>query len=271
MHIIGIILIAAGAGLLLARRSTAKKLAALSRTETFTAKTLGELHAASVRDLGQGKFRYAAEVKGLVACADPLTSMFAKEKCVAYQNEVVWEYEETVWEEDAQTRQRRSRRVRKTETISRSERAVPFEVEDETGRVKVDPEGADIDWPPGVDRFEPEAAAAFSEGRITLGGFAFQLLSGFSISHEGRRTLGYRYRERTFPVGRFAFVLGEASDARGELTLGQPTLPGGCFLITAKSEEELAAKTRRDILLLGIGAGVSLLAGVVLLALKLFI
>ena len=49
------------------------------------------------------------------------------------------------------------------------------------------------------------------------------------------------------------------------MTLGRPTLPEGCFVISAKSEEELSAGARANILWLGVGAGLSILAGGALL------
>jgi hypothetical protein len=67
-------------------------------------------------------------------------------------------------------------------------RAVPFLVEDDTGEVKVHPEGSEVDALRVVDRFEPSGSPGFALGNIPV------------PFDEEDDTLGYRYSESVLRV-----------------------------------------------------------------------
>lgn len=90
-----------------------------------------------------------------------------------------------------------------------------------------------------VDRYEPagQAQVGLSIGGLQLG------LGNLGCT----RTLGYRYRESLLPLARQAFVLGEASDSSGTLTVQKSRQKGDKFIISLKSEEQLVQSAQRTI------------------------
>ncbi len=264
MTVIGCVLIVVGIVLFVLRASARKKFLALASTETFTASALQSLYERVSKDLGKGAFRHPVEVTGRIECDAPLTADISKEKCVAFSSEVDWEYEETVYEENPQTRQQVAKTRRSTETISRNSRSTPFRVKDQTGGIQVDPEGAEIEMQQVVDRLEPDTRAQFQQGSLTLGGRSWSLLPSFQQIPQGRRTLGFRYRERIHPLNRPVFVLGMATDAQGEVMIARPVQSGASFLVSSKCEEELTAGARSGIRNFTIGGSVCFALGAAL-------
>jgi E3 Ubiquitin ligase len=124
---------------------------------------------------------------------------------------------------------------------------VPFYVEDSSGRILVEPDGAEWDPETLVDEFQP-------------GGLPQQLLQQM-VSNT--RFVGTRYRERIVPLQKRAYLLGEARDAGG-LALRKPE-KGGRFLISLKSEEQLVESAKSSAQGFKIGAMVCALLGAGLL------
>ena len=266
MYIVGIVLILIGVVLMLVRRSQQGKLRQLVSVETSTAQELTNLARSVGQDLeklGQagGGFSQIAEVKGVIKADSPLTSEIAKQPCVYYNMSVTREYEETYWEADSQTNQRVQRTRRSSETISSNSQRTGFWVEDATGRLKVNPEGANPDSVSVVDRFEP-AEAAQAGAAISFGDFHFSL-SGLG-NGSGTRTLGYRFKESILPLDRRVYVLGEAVDVGDGLVIQKPRQSGRKFIISLKSEEELIRSTGSTIQWLLYGAAGCGVVGVAL-------
>jgi hypothetical protein len=85
----------------------------------------------------------------------------------------------------------------------------------------------------------------------------------------GRRTLGYKYEEQIVPVGKPIYVLGEASDAGGQLAIRKPTKKGTSFIVSLKSEEELTRSAAGTATGLTVGAAIAAVAGVIVALLDL--
>ncbi len=181
-------------------------------------------------ELGQtGGFKQQVEVKGMIACDSPLTGELSKQPCVYYDMKVEERYEETYWDKDANGNQVRKTRTGKT-TVSSNTQKVAFQIKDDTGKITINPNGAEIDAIKVVDKYEPHNA---NQTTISFG--EFQL----NLSGEGgddRKILGYEYTESILPLDRKAYVIGLASDTSGELAIQQPTEKGKPFIITLKSE-----------------------------------
>ena len=168
-------------------------------------------------------------------------------------------YDARVWREYEEARHRSrhqsSRTRRGSERGSSNSQRVPFWVEDAVGRILVDPTGAEIEPVQMADRFE--SAETTGGGSLKIGSFSITI-SGLPVGRDsGRRALGYRFRERALPIGRRVYVLGEASDASGQLTIQKPSRKGR-FLISLRSKEELvkSATTRARLLIVsGTGSG----------------
>lgn len=255
MWIAGAIALVVAVGLAIGSVLTRRKLFAIQSTDTARAKDLQQLAGEVGAEIGGGAFRQRAEVKGRIVCDDPLVSELAKVPCVHYEMRVVQEYEETYWERnDKGDNVRRTRRG--SETVAHNARSVPFVVEDESGRVEVDPTGADLVTEKVCSRFDPEPP---SENALKLGGLSVSW--GGGIPTTGRRVLGLSYEEEAIPVGRDIYVLGEASDRSGRLRVEKPE-DGGHFLVSLKSEEQLVASARSKATGLAVAAALVGLIGV---------
>lgn len=162
-------------------RQTRQKLYLMSVVPTCT-----------VADLADRLPGEVVELKGSARCATPLTSEITGQPCVYYRSVTRREYERTSLDSKGH-----ASRQRGSETIAENEQRVPFVLEDGTGRVTVNPFGAEIDARKLVDRFEPHAAPG---GTITI---------GVSIQFSGdSRTLGYRKVEHAALVDRPVYMLG---------------------------------------------------------------
>lgn len=259
MWIVALLLIAAGVGLFFYHRSLQDKLLEIKDVKTHQAGELLQLAKDVAGEMGPGFFNKVTEVKGRIVCDQPLTSELAQVPCVHYSMTVTHEYEEDYWEtDDNGNREQKTRKG--SDTVASNSRSVNFYVEDATGRVKVDPDGASLDTEKALSKFETSGGA-----NLRMGSFSFQAraLSG------NRRSLGYRYEEQIVPVGRDVYVLGEASDRDGELSVLKPGK--GKFIISLKSEEELVQGTQSAILWTKIGAIASAVLGLVLLVASPFV
>jgi hypothetical protein len=246
--IIGIILIAVGVLLIFLRSKKQNALLEIKSTQTSTAKELQEMCASINQELGSsGGFRQLAEVKGMIKCDSPLTGELSKQPCVYYDMKVEERYEETYYEKDSQGNQTRKTRTSNT-TVSSNSQRVNFFVEDETGRVQVNPNSADMDPIQVVSKYEPHTSNRTS---VTFGGFSFNVSAG---TNSDRKILGYEFTEKIIPLERKVYVLGEATDSSGELMIQQPKEKGKPYIITLKSEEELTKSTESAIKGFMIGA-----------------
>jgi hypothetical protein len=167
-------------------------------------------------------------------------------------------YEETYWDTDSQGR--RTQRTRTgNNTVANNTRSTRFYVEDGNGRILIDPDKAKLDLEQVIDRYEP---AQGGSGRLSFGNFSLNLTGGM---HSGRRVLGYNYSESILPIGRRIYVIGEASDTRGELTIVKPEDSNKPFIVSLKTEEEVQESIEGTARWLKIGAFALMIIGDVLI------
>lgn len=241
---------ALGGGLFLAYRGKNNKLAAIESTETVTVEHLRTLADSMAEPFGQGALRMPVEIRGKVTAEQPLLAELSEEPCVYYAMSVAREYEETYIETDSQGRQRQGTR-RGSETVNSNKRSISFALEDATGRLIINPKGAEIVAEQALSNFEP---AADSGGMIRHGRFSLRV----PRFGPGRRTLGYRFHEEIIPLGREVYVLGEATDQGGELRVGSPQGKEGRFIVSLKGEAQLRReleKSTRWLWLAALGCG----------------
>ncbi|WP_433558088.1 E3 ubiquitin ligase family protein [Pseudonocardia xinjiangensis] len=231
---------------------------AMLGTETSTvAELAGE--RATVHQLGGGGFRRIAEVTGAAAIGPvgELTSELAGLSCVWFRYEVRRRYWYTTTDSEGRT----SRSERK-ESVAKLSSSQPFRLTDETGSVLIEPGTLAIDHAERVvERFEPAAQAA-STFSLSIGGLTF--------GNRGNDTIGYEYEEWVVRPGTRLYVLGEANDRNGELTVGKP-VDGGMFVISTRSEAELrssAQRTQRILMWVGLAAAVVGIALLVVAAVR---
>lgn len=206
----GVIMLVAGGVLLYFRSRTLRKVGLMREVETTP--------ASGVASLAPGAL---VELKGTLRCESPLVSEMAEKSCAYYSSRVVREYlEEDRGDDDVGSN-------RRSETLSHNERFAPFVVEDPTGSVPVNAEGAEVDAEQVVDRFERDEGGP----GISIKGVTLRL-------GDRERTIGYRYTESILPVGAPVYVLGAV---RGDGSVGAPP-PGdknSRFLVSYRSEEAL--------------------------------
>jgi hypothetical protein len=260
-------LIAAGVVLVLAvvlaiiAQTQAAKAGLIAGTETSQAADLAGLAGKIAADIGAGSFAQYVELKGRAVAEPPLRAEFSGADCVFYDCVVTREYEEEYWETDKEgRRQRRTRRG--SEEVSRVRRDPPFLLDDGSGRVTVDPAGAALEPLQTFSRFEPGEGGP----RLNLGSWSFAL----PMFPGGRRTLGFRFEEKSIPVGQELYVLGEIADSGGKLAVRKPGGKGQKFIVSVKSEEALVSGAKTAALWLRVGAGVAA-AGAVALAVAAFV
>jgi E3 Ubiquitin ligase len=121
-----------------------------------------------------------------------------------------------------------------------------FQIEDQTGCITVDPADGQLTTEKVHSRFERGSWLAV----------AYSIVTG-----AGSRTLGYQYEEWAIPVEHRLYVLGEATDASGELRMQRPADKGQHFIVSTKSEEALTSRAATIIRVLQVCAVVALLAG----------
>ena len=263
LFVVAVALWAAGGLLLYVRHRTRSKVHLIRQTQTTDASGISAFPPGTT-----------VEVKGTVRCESPLHSEMAGENCACYFSRVTREYVRSSGHSSDDTPGSHQPRQTASETLSEVVRAVPFSVEDSTGKVEVHPQGSEVDAKEVVDRFEPSASPGF-----TLGGAPVPF-------DEEASTLGYRYTESVLPIDSPVYVLGVVREEGGigagpgpvdapveELPLMEGgelayTLPSSRdkerrFVISHRSEEALGQDLASTVFWMGVAGAGSLTLGVV--------
>jgi len=265
VYIIGIALIGLAVGLFIGRKKQEEKLYQIKATETLTAAALSQEATDVAEGMGEkGSYNKLTEVKGVIRCDQPLTSELAQAQCVNYSMSVTRKWEEKYWEKDSNGNQVQKTR-QGSDVVASNERSVPFYVQDATGKMKINPEGAEMIREKSYSQFVPGDPRGPS---VQIGKFKFDF--GSVVIGSGRRTVGYSYEESIIPLNKDIYVLGEATDSGGELKIQKPSEKGKRFIISVKSEEELKRSISGAITGLLVGSIISVVAGVALIVLNIF-
>jgi hypothetical protein len=237
-----VIFLAAGGALLYFRNKNKQKAALMGQTETS--------NASDVSGLSPGTL---VEVKGTLRCDEPLISEMANETCAYYSSKIVREYLERDYDDVGSDR--------RSEVVAQNEQFAPFTVEDATGRVPVNGEGAEVDARQVVDRFERNTGG--NGPSISLGGATINLGGG-------ERTLGYRYTENILTVDAQVYVLGTVQE---DGTIGGPPSgkEGHRFVVSHRSEDALGQSLGKTVRWLGVGGIGAIVVGIALFAVGIFV
>jgi hypothetical protein len=255
---------AAGGLLLYVRHRTRRKVDLMRQTQTADASGVSALSPAT-----------PVEVKGTLRCEGPLQSEMARESCACYFSRVTREYVRSSGPSSDDSPGSHHTRQTASETLSEIVRAVPFFVEDGTGRVEVHPQGSEVDAKEVVDRFEPSASPGFALGGVPV------------PFDEEANTLGYRYTESVLPVDSPVYVLGVVREGGGGIGAGPepvdapveelPLMKGGelastlpssrdkerRFVISHRSEEALEQDLARTAFWMAVAVAGALVLGVI--------
>ena len=262
MAIFGGILIVIGIILFFVQKNYSTKLQSIRLATSATVAELQSIASEIAGEIGSGNLREYVKVRGIIRSDRPLISELKQQPCVHYTMRVVREYEEQVTTRDSEGKTRRETR-RNSETVSSNSQSIPFTLEDKSGKLLVDSNGANIDTVQILDEFRQENSGGSS---ISFGALTLSIGSG-----GGRRTIGYRYTESILPCDREVLIIGTAADDRSQLTLRKPTQSDKKFIISLKSEEELAKSTANAVKGFLYGAIACLAGGGILLVLGLIL
>jgi hypothetical protein len=247
MGIVGVLLIIVGVVLFFIARNAGSRLAAMNAANTFDNRTLKLVHRKIVDALDPTAFVQPAEVEGTVSCEQPLYGPVSGRPLAAFRHVRMRVYEESV-EESTGANQTRQVIKRQESTVADSDQRVPFSVNDASGATMVLPEGAEIDLSETANRFE-------------------------EINEPWRgktRTLGYRDIESGLELGSKVYVLATAVDRNEEPVMAKhPSKPDALFLISRRSERELAEEAAKQNRNLMIAAPISAGLGVLLIIIDL--
>lgn len=209
LAIVGVVAAVAGAGLLWWRRSVGREIALMAGTPTS--------RAADIAALAPGTL---VEVKGTLRVRELLTAEFSKKPCAYFRAEI--EREETYYERDSQGRDQR--KTRRTTVYSNMKYGACL-VQDESGRVGIDFDGATVEAQEVVN--EPTTAPNTAGSGIIEG--ALNFLSSTNVT--------YRRKESILPADIPIYLLGEVQQGG---IVGKPAAgsKNNTFVISHKSEEE---------------------------------
>lgn len=196
---------------------------------------MGEVIAQTV---GVGNWRDYVKVSGMVQSDRPLLSEFTQSACIYFASSIAREYEEYITATDKDGN-RVEKIQKRSETVFSNSRSIPFQIQDGTGAITVDPRGANIEAIQTVSEFQPYQPL---DSLLRFGTFTLALGDRDTMG----TTLGYRYQESIVPVGGSAFVLAHLSDAQGQPMLLKPTNSRYKFVISTKPETEVSENARQS-------------------------
>ena len=192
------------------RRSVGREIAVMAGTPTSPAGDVAKLAPGTL-----------TEVKGTLRVREALTAEFSKKPCAYFKSEI--EREETYWERDSEGR---SQRRTRTSIVYTNMKYGACLIQDESGRVGIDFDGATVEAIEVVN--EPTTAPGAGNANGVIGG----LLSALSSANAT-----YRRKESILAPDIPVFVLGEVQ--QGGL-VGKPAQgsKNKLFVISYKSAEE---------------------------------
>ncbi|MGF1488138.1 MAG: GIDE domain-containing protein, partial [Prochloraceae cyanobacterium] len=213
MFVLGLILLLVAAYFVQERRNTLSQLRPIEIIKTSTVAGLQDVSQAIENELGAtGFFKEQVGVKGVIHSNNPIAAQLSERPCVYVRTQIVEKYEESYYNDG-------KRLIRQgSTTLANNTLKTNFELEDDTGRIQVNQDGAEIEAIEVVNRYEQN-----------------QDLQGF----ENKRILGYQYNEWILPLDTKVYVVGEVSNSESELVIQNPSDSENDFLITHKSQEQL--------------------------------
>ena len=230
--IIGLVLLVISVVFFFEWQKTIKKVQALKDTETSSVDQLSQMSQSIAKELGTvGAFKEQVEVKGIIHSSNPIIAQLSQRPCVYAKMQVVEKYEETYYQTDDEGNRQKKTRPGST-ILANNTLQINFQLDDDTGKIRINPNDAEIEAVEVVNRYE---LAQNQKSSLSFGGFNLDISSHNSGD---KRILGYQYNEWILPVESQIYVLGEISDSDGHLVIHQPLDKNNRFLITHKSKEE---------------------------------
>jgi hypothetical protein len=211
------------------------RLRAIQDTPTSTAHDVTSIHRTN------GAYGQACELIGVAECDASLNGPLSGQSCIAYSHSLAWEEwgKPALYGRHANTE---SLVYRNGGNEFDDRRVALFWVRDATGRVRVDPSNAELDLNEIDQRYEVTTS---------------------SFGDSERRT---RREEKALPLGEQVYVLGYLAERKGEPVIQRhPSDPSKKFIISYRSEQELAGVSSSKTSIYYFVAGISGSLGLVLM------
>lgn len=255
--IIGAILALIGFALVQGAKKSAGKSLSIAATDQTNSRNLFENYESVSNAYGKGSFNLYAKLYGVAYSDAPLLAEYSKKECVYYHIKVDREYEE-LETNTASDGKVTKKWVRKFETVLNKKYTAPdFALKDEFGDIKINARDAKMDTIETYSNFEKEDSSG--------GGTEFSFAGVTIRSGPTIKTIGFTHVERSVPVGRKLFVIGQASDNSGELMISRPSEKNKPFLISLKSEAEITSSLSQSSKLKKVWGYVLVIAGICVL------
>lgn len=226
MLIIGIILIVIGAVLVWNKTRLEKKILNIKYFDRIDLKSAIENYEHIAKELGPGSFSQMVKLSAKAESDSPLTGEFSGAPCVYFESEVVHKYKVLEEREDSNGKITKNW-VTKTEVVGDTKRGDEFRLNDGSGKVEINIQGADLTANEVVDNFKPaNEGSSFS---FSFGNFSARFDNGY-------KTIGYNEVERNIGLGASLFVIGEINDKNGRLMITKPADDENPFIVSVKTE-----------------------------------
>jgi hypothetical protein len=248
IFLIGIALIGLGVFLIFQQKQLTSKANLMQDTDTTTVEAINENLKEMSSSFGAGNFSLYSELKGVAKTNSPLMGTFSKRPCVYYKTVITRKYEVLEERRDSSGNYHKTWATRE-DVVSSNEEKLEFELEDNTGKVLVNMDGATIEASQVFDNFENGKRSS-----------RFQDLF-FPDSHNAR-TIGFQYTEFAIPQNSPIYVLGDANDRSGVLKIGRSTDTEKRYIISTKSEEQMVHEAQSGANMAKYGSWAAIVIGI---------
>ncbi|GAB4338684.1 MAG: E3 ubiquitin ligase family protein [Flammeovirgaceae bacterium] len=248
VFLIGIALIGLGVFLIFQQKQLTSKANLMQDTDTTTVEAINENLKEMSSSFGLGNFSLYSELKGIARTNNPLLSTFSKKPCVYYKTLITRKYEVLEERRDSNGNYHKTWATRE-DVVSSNEEKLEFELEDKTGKILVNMDGASVEASQVFDTFENGKQSSRFEDLF------------FPDSHNAR-TIGFRYTEFAIPQNAPVYVLGDANDRSGVLKIGRSTDREKRYIISTKSEEQMVHEAKSGATMAKYGSWASIVIGI---------
>ena len=227
MWVIGVILIAVGIGLFFYKKKIDDKLMNLKYFDLTDIKSVLDTCLGISKELGTGHFSQMVKVKAKAFSEEPINGVFSKLPCVYYQASVTHKFEKLIEVKDSNNKSS-YKWVEDSEMLGNTKEGGKFLVDDNTEKVLIDIDGADLTITRAVNRYVPSNNSV-----------SFEFATYNPVISRDKKSLGYSENENNITVGTELFIVGEFHDRNGTPTITKPQNSENPFVVSIHSEEKV--------------------------------
>lgn len=264
--IFGIILVAVGVWFAVFQRAKSANIA--QEIQAQPTKTYDEVREmlAAMQDYDPN-YRETVEFKGFAASSAPVVTPFSKTKVAYYVAESVQVSEDTEEVVNRDTGARSTRTTKHEDKISEEISPAELLVKDNAGNeIVIETRGVEkkLDLIKSYDVLDRRDLGNNNGQTITVSTGRGNNTTVRIGNGSGRRVIGYKNVEKTFPLGGALYVLGEAYMIANRIHIGPPRDSKQPFIVTTKSEEQMLKSSQSSQTTAMVGGIISIVAGLIL-------